>query len=193
MRPLILILFGLAMSGASVVLLTLPLTTPLLVVAGLMGGVGGGLVMTPILVELSRRSADADRGSAFSLFSAACVMAAVPNNLPVQVTRFIGRVREVAELKRLLTESASESRLITLTGAGGCGKTRLALRVAEDSLSSLSGWRLACGPFPVARPGTCASIDRQRPWPTGASGQVVRRRPRRLPPVTVDASRTGQL
>jgi predicted ATPase len=61
-------------------------------------------------------------------------MAAVPNNLPVQVTRFIGRVREVAELERLLTEAPSESRLITLTGAGGCGKTRLALRVAEDSL-----------------------------------------------------------
>ena len=77
MRPLILILCGLAMSGVSVVLLTQPLTTPLLVIAGLLGGVGGGLVMTPILVELSRRSADADRGSAFSLFSAALAMALV--------------------------------------------------------------------------------------------------------------------
>jgi MFS family permease len=77
MRPLILILFGLAMSGTSVLLLTLPLSTPLLVVAGLLGGVGGGLVMTPILVELSRRSADADRGSAFSLFSAALATALV--------------------------------------------------------------------------------------------------------------------
>jgi MFS family permease len=76
-RPLILILIGFAMSGASVVMLTLPLTTPLLVGAGLLGGVGGGLVMTPILVELSRRSADADRGSAFSLFSAALAMALV--------------------------------------------------------------------------------------------------------------------
>jgi MFS transporter, DHA1 family, multidrug resistance protein len=76
-RPLILILIGLAMSGGSVVMLTMPLTTPLLVVAGLLGGVGGGLVMTPILVELSRRSADADRGSAFSLFSASLAMALV--------------------------------------------------------------------------------------------------------------------
>jgi MFS family permease len=76
-RPLILILIGLAMSGGSVLLLTQPLTTPLLIVAGLLGGVGGGLVMTPILVELSRRSADADRGSAFSLFSAALAMALV--------------------------------------------------------------------------------------------------------------------
>src|SRR5215207_2544955 len=61
-------------------------------------------------------------------------MAAVPNNLPVQVTRFIGRVRELAELESLLNATSSESRLITLTGAGGCGKTRLALHVAEDSL-----------------------------------------------------------
>jgi predicted ATPase/DNA-binding CsgD family transcriptional regulator len=62
-------------------------------------------------------------------------MAAVPNNLSVQLTRFVGREREVAELKRILTDASSESRLLTLVGAGGCGKTRLALRVAEDSLS----------------------------------------------------------
>ena len=42
---------------------------PLLVVSGLVGGAGGAIVMTPITVELSRRSSDADRGSAFSLFS----------------------------------------------------------------------------------------------------------------------------
>jgi MFS family permease len=76
-RALILILIGLAMTGASVMLLTLPPTTPMLIVAGLLGGTGGGLVMTPILVELSRRSGDADRGSAFSLFSAALATALV--------------------------------------------------------------------------------------------------------------------
>src|SRR5215216_3931579 len=63
-------------------------------------------------------------------------MAAVPNNLPVQVTRFIGRIGEVAELAHLLRERSPESRLITLTGAGGCGKTRLAVRLAEHSLDS---------------------------------------------------------
>ena len=52
-------------------MLTLPPTTPLLIVAGMLTGVGGGLVITPLLVEVSRRSRDADRGSAFSLFSAA--------------------------------------------------------------------------------------------------------------------------
>jgi predicted ATPase len=49
-----------------------------------------------------------------------------PSNLPQQLTSFIGRKREIAEVKRLL----STTRLLTLTGAGGCGKTRLALQVA---------------------------------------------------------------
>ncbi|MFC9787977.1 ATP-binding protein [Rhodococcus sp. NPDC127528] len=50
-------------------------------------------------------------------------------NLPLDLTSFVGRRREVAEAKRLL----SGSRLVTLSGIGGVGKTRLALRVAEDS------------------------------------------------------------
>lgn len=49
-------------------------------------------------------------------------------NLPAQLTSFVGRRREVAEIRRLL----SESRLVTLTGVGGAGKTRLSLRVAGD-------------------------------------------------------------
>ena len=49
-------------------------------------------------------------------------------NLPAQLTSFVGRRREVAEIRRLL----SESRLVTLTGVGGAGKTRLSLRVAAD-------------------------------------------------------------
>lgn len=50
------------------------------------------------------------------------------DNLPIQLSSFIGREREITEVKRLL----SLSRLVTLTGAGGSGKTRLALRVAQD-------------------------------------------------------------
>ena len=53
---------------------------------------------------------------------------AYANNLPVQLTSFIGRETEITQIKRLLTES----RLLTLTGSGGCGKTRLALQVAAD-------------------------------------------------------------
>ncbi|HZO90044.1 MAG TPA: tetratricopeptide repeat protein [Chthonomonadaceae bacterium] len=51
-------------------------------------------------------------------------------NLPVQTTSFIGREQEMAQLKRLF----SSTRLLTLTGIGGCGKTRLALQAAADLL-----------------------------------------------------------
>src|SRR5215211_2730748 len=50
------------------------------------------------------------------------------NNLPLARTTFVGRERETLEVKRLL----AMTRLLTLTGAGGCGKTRLALEVARD-------------------------------------------------------------
>ena len=55
----------------------------------------------------------------------------MPHNLPIQLTIFIGRERAMVEVKRLL----AKSRLLTLTGAGGCGsKTRLALEVAAKRL-----------------------------------------------------------
>lgn len=53
---------------------------------------------------------------------------ALPNNLPVQVTSFIGRETEIAEIQTLL----DTARLITLTGSGGTGKTRLAQQVGTD-------------------------------------------------------------
>ena len=69
--PIFLIIAGLSATGIAVLVLTLPPSTPLLMVAGTLTGLGGGLVITPMLVEISRRSRDADRGSAFALFSAA--------------------------------------------------------------------------------------------------------------------------
>jgi predicted ATPase/class 3 adenylate cyclase/DNA-binding CsgD family transcriptional regulator len=55
---------------------------------------------------------------------------AVPNNLPERLTSFVGRERELREVVRAL----SDTRLLTVTGAGGCGKTRLAAQAAADSL-----------------------------------------------------------
>jgi predicted ATPase len=56
----------------------------------------------------------------------------LPNNLPGLLSAFIGRSAELAAVRSLLTES----RLVTLTGAGGCGKTRLALHAAAEQLDT---------------------------------------------------------
>jgi non-specific serine/threonine protein kinase len=55
------------------------------------------------------------------------------HNLPASMTPFIGRKSQVEQVKRMLTDP--NCRIITLTGAGGVGKTRLALKVAEGSLN----------------------------------------------------------
>ncbi len=56
----------------------------------------------------------------------------LPNNLPGQLSAFIGRERELAEVLAL----AESARLVTLTGSGGSGKTRLALQAAVELLDS---------------------------------------------------------
>jgi predicted ATPase/class 3 adenylate cyclase len=56
----------------------------------------------------------------------------LPNNLPVQLTSFIGRQKEVAEIKGLL----NTAHLVTLTGSGGTGKTRLAQEVGAQELTN---------------------------------------------------------
>ena len=55
-----------------------------------------------------------------------------PNNLPLQLTSFIGRDREQAGLRQQL----AAHRLVTLVGIGGCGKTRLALQAAADAVDA---------------------------------------------------------
>lgn len=54
-----------------------------------------------------------------------------PSNLPASLTSFVGRQREIVEVARLL----GECRLLTLTGEGGCGKSRLALETARVVLN----------------------------------------------------------
>lgn len=60
-----------------------------------------------------------------------------PSNMPVQRTPFIGREREVANLRQLLNRA--DLRLVTLTGPGGIGKTRLAVQVVTDLSAGFTG------------------------------------------------------
>ncbi len=59
---------------------------------------------------------------------------ATPNNLPQQLTSFVGRERELAQARELL----SRTRLLTLLGVGGLGKSRLSLQVAAECLDDFS-------------------------------------------------------
>jgi predicted ATPase/class 3 adenylate cyclase len=63
-------------------------------------------------------------------FPALETSSAHPNNLPVQLTSFIGREKEIADIVELL----SEHRLVTLTGSGGVGKTRLSVQAVGEML-----------------------------------------------------------
>ncbi|HQV29131.1 MAG TPA: AAA family ATPase, partial [Thermoflexales bacterium] len=69
----------------------------------------------------------------------------LPNNLPAQLTSFVGRAAEIAEAKSLL----GATRLLTLTGSGGTGKTRLSLQVAAESLADFADgvWLVELAPL----------------------------------------------
>ncbi len=67
-------------------------------------------------------------------FPPPATLSRVPNNLPVQTTRFLGREQELASLSRMV----GGGELVTLTGAGGCGKTRLALQLVAGLAPSFA-------------------------------------------------------
>ena len=73
---------------------------------------------------------------------------AYPTNLPGQRTSFVGREREVADVTAALTSA----RLVTLTGVGGVGKTRLALQVAAEVLPHRADGVWLCELAPVSEP-----------------------------------------
>jgi predicted ATPase/DNA-binding SARP family transcriptional activator len=73
-----------------------------------------------------------------------------PMNVPVQPTPILGREREVAELKGLLC--SKEVRLLTLTGPGGTGKTRLALELAGELVEHFPSGVFFVGLAPITEP-----------------------------------------
>lgn len=78
-------------------------------------------------------------------FPALRSLESTPNNLPQQLTSFIGREHDLEELERLL----QGSRLLSLVGMGGLGKTRLSLQVAADALDNFpdGAWFIDLAPI----------------------------------------------
>ena len=111
-----------------------------------------------------------------------------PNNLPHLRTRFIGREAALADCANLLRET----RLLTLSGIGGCGKTRLAQELAQRQLGAFPDgvWFVDLGPLQEAR----ARVRRRsrRRWAFGMPRGAAR--PADRPPQgAAHADRAGQL
>jgi predicted ATPase len=71
-----------------------------------------------------------------SEFPALTSLDARPNNLPIPPTPFVGRVEELTDLEELLTDP--DKRLVSIVGAGGMGKSRLAIRLAAQQLMAMT-------------------------------------------------------
>ena len=80
------------------------------------------------------------------------------NNLPAQMTSFVGRETEIAELTALI----EQHRLVTLVGSGGVGKTRLSLQVAADLVDGFSDGVWFVELAPLARASTFHRPSRRR-------------------------------
>ncbi len=85
---------------------------------------------------------------------AAVTREAHPNNLPYSLTPLLGREQDLVEAKVLL----ENNRLLTISGTGGVGKTRLALRLGVDLLASYPNGVWFCDFSPVADAGLAPSV-----------------------------------
>ena len=94
-------------------------------------------------------------------------------NLPLALSSFVGREKELAEVERLL----ENNRLLTLTGSGGCGKTRLALAAASEQVEGFEDGVWFVELAPLADPSLVAQAV--------ASTSGVREQPGRAPTETL--------
>jgi predicted ATPase/serine/threonine protein kinase len=92
-----------------------------------------------------------------------------PMNLPVQQAGFVGREKEIAAVKELLLRR--DVRLVTITGPGGIGKTRLVVQVASGLVEHFLGGTHFVALSPIADPGLIASVILQTLGIREAGGQ----------------------
>lgn len=89
----------------------------------------------------------------------------LPNNLPLQMTSFVGREKELADVEKLVRKN----RLVTFTGSGGTGKTRLSMQAAANLLSDFEDgvWLVELAPLtePDLVPQTVAAALKVREEP----------------------------
>jgi class 3 adenylate cyclase len=113
-----------------------------------------------------------------------------PNNLPVQLTPFIGRQDQIAAIKRRLLNGA---RLLTLTGPGGSGKTRLAIEVAGGTLSAFEDGAWFVDLASVMDPALVVSAMAETFWGLSGGWAIFARSAGEQPARQGDASGAGQL
>jgi class 3 adenylate cyclase len=101
------------------------------------------------------------------------------NNLPVQRTPLVGREKEVEEVCGVLRRE--EVRLLTLTGPGGTGKTRLALQVAAENLNKFCNGAYFVALAPIRDPDLVASAIAGSLGVKESGNQPLRREPEELP------------
>ena len=113
----------------------------------------------------------------------------IPNNLPMQLTSFIGRENEIDEIRNLI----GANRMVTLTGSGGTGKTRLSIEVGTQLLSVFTHGVWLIELAPLSEPVPDHSYDGTGIWLKEASLRAARNSAHGLPAGQKNPDHFGQL